>query len=93
MPKVGDRVIIEGNKVGQQRREGRLVGATGPLIRVRWADGSESLIKPGAGSVTFLPGNGSKGVTPAARSGPKAVAPKGAGKGKGKGAGKPAKKR
>ena len=58
MPKVGDRVIIEGSKIGQQRREGSLVGITGRLLNVRWNDGSTSLMTPGAGSVRFLPGKG-----------------------------------
>jgi len=60
MPKVGDRVIIEGAKIGQQRREGSLVGITGSLLNVRWIDGTSSLLTPGAGSITFLPAGGSK---------------------------------
>lgn len=55
MPKVGDQVIIEGAKVGQQRREGSLIGVTGRLLNVRWNDGTTSLLTPGAGSVRFLP--------------------------------------
>lgn len=55
MPKLGDRVIIEGSKVGQQRREGSLIGVTGRLLNVRWTDGSTSLLTPGAGSIRFLP--------------------------------------
>ena len=51
MPKVGDYVIIEGTKVGQQRREGNLVGMVGSLLKIQWVDGSESVISPGAGSV------------------------------------------
>src|ERR1041384_5203541 len=65
MPKAGDRVIVEGNKVGQQRREGTLVETVGSLIKVRWTDGSESLFTPGAGSVRFEAGNGSGGAKPA----------------------------
>jgi uncharacterized protein DUF1918 len=53
MPKVGDRVIIEGTKVGAQRREGSLLGVTGSLMKVRWTDGTESMISPGAGSIRF----------------------------------------
>jgi hypothetical protein len=60
MAKVGDRVIVEGNKVGQQRREGVCVGQVGSLIRVRWDDESESLFTPGAGAVRFLPGSGAR---------------------------------
>jgi hypothetical protein len=55
MPKVGDRVIIEGSKVGAQRREGDLLGMVGSLMKVRWTDGSESMISPGAGTCRFEP--------------------------------------
>jgi hypothetical protein len=55
MPKVGDYVIIEGTKVGQQRREGNLVGVVGSLLKVQWVDGSESVISPGAGSIRIEP--------------------------------------
>lgn len=58
MPNVGDRVIVEGNKVGQLRREGTMVEALGSLIKVRWTDGTESLFTPGAGSVRFEAGKG-----------------------------------
>ena len=57
MPKPGDRVVIEGTKVGGGRREGTLVEMSGPLMRVRWEDGAESYMAPGAGSVRFLAGN------------------------------------
>jgi len=58
MPKVGDRVIVAGTKLGNPTREGTLIGLVGPLINVRWSDGSVSLFKPGAGSVSFESGNG-----------------------------------
>lgn len=57
MPKAGDRVVVEGAKVGGGRREGTLVGIVGSLIKVRWADGGETIMAPGAGAVRFLPGN------------------------------------
>jgi hypothetical protein len=66
MPKTGDRVIIEGTKLGQLRREGTLVEQIGTLLKVRWSDGSESLITPGAGAVRFEPGRG-RNSKPAAR--------------------------
>jgi hypothetical protein len=53
----GDRVIVEGNKVGQARRSGKIVDvmrarpdATGPAqhYRVRWDDGHETVFYPGA---------------------------------------------
>ncbi|MGH2830975.1 MAG: DUF1918 domain-containing protein [Actinomycetota bacterium] len=58
MPKVGDRVIVQGSKVGGARREGTLRKVVGSLIQVRWVDGTETLFAPGAGTVQFLPGNG-----------------------------------
>ena len=66
MPKPGDRVVIEGTKVGGGRREGTLVEMSGPLMRVRWEDGGESYIAPGAGSVRFLAGSGKSSATKAA---------------------------
>jgi hypothetical protein len=59
MPKVGDRVIVEGVKIGNPRREGTCVKVIGRLLSVRWSDGTTSLFTPGAGSVRFEPGNGS----------------------------------
>jgi hypothetical protein len=63
MVNVGDRVIVEGNKVGQQRREGVCVGQVGSLLRVRWDDETESLFTPGAGAVRFLPGRSARAAT------------------------------
>ena len=58
MPKVGDRVVVQGSKVGGGRREGTLRKVVGSMIQVQWSDGSETLFAPGAGTVQFLPGNG-----------------------------------
>lgn len=48
---VGDRLLVEGHKVGDPRREGEVVevrGADGmPPYVVRWADGHEGLVFPG----------------------------------------------
>lgn len=57
MPKPGDRVVVEGSKVGGGRREGTLVETVGSLIKVRWTDGGETIMAPGAGAVRFLPGS------------------------------------
>lgn len=70
MPKVGDRVIIEGTKLGSPRREGTFLEQVGTLIKVRWTDGAESLFSPGAGSVRF------EATTKAARAATKAPAAK-----------------
>ena len=65
MPKIGDKVIVSGTKIGNPTREGTLIGMVGPLINVRWSDGTVSLFKPGAGSVSFESGNGGRAVRPA----------------------------
>jgi len=71
MPKVGDYVIIEGTKVGQQRREGNLVGMVGSLLKIQWVDGTESVISPGAGAIRIearaasSKGSAKKAQTPA----------------------------
>lgn len=55
--KVGDRIIIESEKVGQAAREGEVLEVIdseyGTRYRVRWEDGHESEIRPGAGSARF----------------------------------------
>lgn len=56
MAKPGDRVVIEGTKVGGGRREGTLLELSGRMMRIRWEDGAESFMAPGAGAVRFLPG-------------------------------------
>jgi len=83
MPKPGDRVVVEGTKIGGARREGVLVELSGALIKVRWNEGGETMMAPGAGAVTFLPGK-AKGKTPVAKPKPKAAAPKAKAKAKGK---------
>jgi hypothetical protein len=75
MPKPGDRVVVEGSKVGGGRREGTLVETVGSLIKVRWTDGGETIMAPGAGAVRFLPGSG-KAAKPASSA--KKAAPKAA---------------
>lgn len=58
MPKPGDRVVVEGTKVGGGRREGTLLELSGRLMKIRWNEGGESIMAPGAGAVSFLPGGG-----------------------------------
>ena len=60
MPKIGDRVVVEGMKVGGARREGTLTKVVGQMIQVKWSDGAETLFSPGAGSVQYLAGTGKK---------------------------------
>ncbi|MCA1833834.1 MAG: DUF1918 domain-containing protein [Actinomycetota bacterium] len=56
MPAKGDRVVFEGNKVGGARREGELLAVNGRLVRVRWLDGTESTLFPGAGAMRVVTG-------------------------------------
>ena len=81
MPKPGDRVVVEGTKVGGGRREGTLLELSGSLMRVRWEDGGETFMAPGAGAVRFLP-KGARSATAAAP--PKAKAKAAAAKTKAK---------
>jgi uncharacterized protein DUF1918 len=93
MPKPGDRVVVEGTKVGGGRREGTLLELSGSLMRVRWEDGGETFMAPGAGAVRFVTGSGRgnagsgakpkpkpKPKAPAAKAKTKAAAPKAKGK-------------
>jgi hypothetical protein len=60
----GDRLIVEGEKLGQRRRTGKVIGAEGnpsqQRLWVRWEDGHESLFIPGPGARVERTGKGSK---------------------------------
>lgn len=49
----GDRLVIEGNKLGQMRRSGKVTRADGPpdhqRLWVHWDDGHDSMFMPGSG--------------------------------------------
>ena len=51
---VGDRVVIESERVGQPAREGEILevlgGGAAIHYRVRWQDGHESVFFPSSGS-------------------------------------------
>ncbi len=57
MVKVGDRVMVDGRKVGQPRRGGTVVATNGPLVTVRWDDGHQSTFVPSAGDMTVARGS------------------------------------
>lgn len=63
--KVGDRIVLESEKVGHPDRTGEILGiADSPLgtnYRVRWDDGHESEIRPKSGSARIEPATSSKG--------------------------------
>ena len=57
--KVGDRIVVESEKVGQAAREGEILEViphdSGTEFRVRWEDGHESSFRPAAGSARIVP--------------------------------------
>jgi hypothetical protein len=56
MVQVGDRVVVDGRKVGQQRRPGVVTAVNGSLVSVRWEDGHQSTFVPAAGTMTVVKG-------------------------------------
>jgi hypothetical protein len=57
--KVGKRIVVESEQVGQPPREGEILevieGQTSVRYRVRWTDGHETVFTPGSGSARILP--------------------------------------
>ena len=51
MVEVGDRVLVESEKVGTVTRSGVVTEVDGRLITVRWDSGSQSVFIPSAGSL------------------------------------------
>jgi Domain of unknown function (DUF1918) len=55
---VGDRIVVESEKVGQPRRAGVIeeVLETDPeRVRVSWEDGHTSVLTPAAGAAKIVP--------------------------------------
>ncbi len=56
---IGDRVVVESERVGRAPREGEILEVldAGERVhfRVRWEDGHETEIFPSLGSVTIVP--------------------------------------
>ena len=56
--RIGDRIVIESEKVGQAAREGEILevieASYGIRYRVRWDDEHESTIRPTAGSARII---------------------------------------
>lgn len=61
MASVGDRVMVESEKVGRESRVGLVVGVDGQMIRVRWDDGNESVFVPSVGSLRVVGHEGGHG--------------------------------
>lgn len=57
--KIGDRIIVETERVGMADREGEILevieAPSGTHFRVRWEDGRESTFWPAAGSARIVP--------------------------------------
>ena len=56
MVQVGDRVEVDGRRVGQQRRPGVVTAVNGALVSVRWEDGHQSTFVPAAGTMSVVKG-------------------------------------
>ncbi|HZD18692.1 MAG TPA: DUF1918 domain-containing protein [Actinomycetota bacterium] len=62
--KVGDRIVVESETVGQPTREGEILevieGEVGIRYRVRWDDGHETVFTPSGGAARIVPKKGKK---------------------------------
>ena len=56
MVEVGDRVMVESEKVGQDPRSGVVTGVEGRIVHVRWDGGRETSFVPAAGAMTVIHG-------------------------------------
>jgi hypothetical protein len=54
MVEVGDRIVVESEKVGESARTGTVTGVVGSLIKIKWDDGSETSMIPAAGSLRVV---------------------------------------
>jgi len=48
---VGDRIVVESEKVGVPPRRGEVIELSGNMLTVRWEDGEQSTFVPSAGSL------------------------------------------
>lgn len=53
MVEIGDRIVVESEKVGDPPRTGVVTGV-GNMLRVRWDSGYESSFVPSAGSLQVV---------------------------------------
>ena len=49
MVEIGDRVLVESEKVGTATRSGVVTAVDGSMITVKWDSGSSSMFVPSAG--------------------------------------------
>ncbi len=51
MVNVGDRIVVESEKVGAPPRRGEVTAVSGRMLTVRWEGGEQSTFVPSAGSL------------------------------------------
>ncbi len=56
MVRVGDRVALESEKVGQPQKTGEITAINGRLLGIRWDDGRETFVVPGPGALRVIEG-------------------------------------
>ncbi|HEY6057096.1 MAG TPA: DUF1918 domain-containing protein [Candidatus Limnocylindrales bacterium] len=65
--KIGDRLVVESEKVGHPTREGEILevieSPLGTRYQVRWDDGHESTFRPTGGSARIVPAGKKKSAT------------------------------
>jgi len=61
MVNTGDRVIVDGRRVGQAPRKGVVMAVNGTLVTVRWDDGHVATFAPTAGNMTVTGKGGATG--------------------------------
>ena len=49
MADVGDRIVVESEKVGTPPRRGEVTSVSGHMVTVRWDTGEQSTFVPSAG--------------------------------------------
>ena len=54
MAEIGDRIVVESEKVGHAERRGTVIGSSGHMLRIRWDEGGESLLMPSAGALRVV---------------------------------------
>jgi hypothetical protein len=57
---VGDRIVVESEKVGQQSRAGvveQVLQEDPPRVLVRWDDGRTTILSPSSGAARFASGS------------------------------------
>jgi hypothetical protein len=76
--KTGDRVALDGKKVGQPKRHGVIrnvsKGISGLRYSVEWDDGTQSIISPSLGNLTVQPAKARKTAKAPAKPAKKAKA-------------------